>query len=500
MKQTAAALILAGLLTGLAGCTRKTAVPAPVPASLTDSPERLRADLERIFDDPNFALALWGVEVLSLDRGDVLYSRNANKLLVPASNNKVLTGAVALVRLGPEFHWTTQVSAEGTLEGNVLRGNLWVAGAGDPSMAPRFTGGDPFRTFKDWAARLREKGVTRIEGNLIGDGRAFDDRMLGDSWEWDDLAFGYAAPISALQFNENLVTLQITPGASPGAPAIIRQSPLDDYVSLEGKVITGPSGSDSDIAAERGEVGETVHIRGTVPFGGGLVTQTIAVKQPTRYFLTALQKTLAGEGIQCSPCEKAAPERGAPLPALSPLFAYQSPALQVLLKALLKVSQNLYAESLARTLGLSLAGEGSFAKAHGVVEETLRGMAVDRGTYFYADGSGLSRRNLVSADVMVRILKYMQRHRHSAVFFDALPVAGVDGTIASRMKGTRAENNAHAKTGTLTWVRSLSGYVRTADGELLVFSMIANNFLASNRAVEYLQDSAVERLANFTRK
>ena len=500
MKRLATSLLLAAFLAGHAGCARKAVAPPPGPARAADSPERLRADLDRIFDDPNFALAQWGVEILSLDRGDLLYARNAGKLYMPASNNKVLTSAVALVRLGPDFRWTTRLSAEGNVEDGVLRGNLWVIGAGDPAMAPRFTQNDPSRTFKDWASRLREKGVKRIEGNLVGDGRAFDDRMLGDSWEWDDLAFGYAAPVSALQFNENLVTLEIVPGPSTGAPATVRQIPLASYLTLEGGVSTGPPDGEASVEAERGEGGESVKIRGAVPAGGSAVTRTLAVRQPIAYFLTALRQALVAEGIACSPCGAVMPPRGAPQPVLSPLFEHQSPALPDVLKPLLKVSQNLYAESLVRTLGLTFGGEGSFAKGRDVAEETLRGMAVEKGTYFYADGSGLSRRNLVSADVMVRILKYMHRHRHSALFHEALPIAGVDGTVASRMKGTRAENNARAKTGTITYVRSLSGYVRTADGELLVFSMIANNFLVSSRAAEYVQDSAVERLAGFSRK
>ncbi len=166
----------------------------------------------------------------------------------------------------------------------------------------------------------------------------------------------------------------------------------------------------------------------------------------------------------------------------------------------MKVSQNLYAETLARSLGLAVDGQGTFDKGREVVEATLGRMGIEKSSYLYADGSGLSRRNLITADLLVRIFKFMYHQKDLAVFYDALPIAGMDGTIYARMKGTRAENNAHAKTGTIFAVRSLSGYIRTADGEMLAFAMIANNFLVSGRAAEYVQDAAAVRLANFSRK
>jgi D-alanyl-D-alanine carboxypeptidase/D-alanyl-D-alanine-endopeptidase (penicillin-binding protein 4) len=164
------------------------------------------------------------------------------------------------------------------------------------------------------------------------------------------------------------------------------------------------------------------------------------------------------------------------------------------------VSQNLYAETLTRTLGLKFHSEGSFARGKEVVEAALHDMSIEKGTYFYADGSGLSRRNLITADQLVRIFKFMYRHKYFQQFYDALPVGGVDGTIAGRLKGTKAENNVHGKTGSIAYVRALSGYVRTGDGEMLAFSMLANNFLVTSKMAEYVQDSVLERLANFTRK
>jgi D-alanyl-D-alanine carboxypeptidase/D-alanyl-D-alanine-endopeptidase (penicillin-binding protein 4) len=483
----------------MVGCALHSAVTITPASQIANARALLHDDLDRIFSDANFASAQWGVEVVSLDRGEILYERNSGRLSMPASNNKILTASSALIRLGPDFRYATRVMTDGEVVGETLKGNLVIVGAGDPSTAARFHEGDPFRVFNDWAVRLKEKGVRILEGDILGDDRAFGDSMLGVGWEWDDLAYGYAAPVSALQFNENLVTLEISPGDAVGSPATIKQLPLPDYLAVECRVVTAAPETEAQIDVARGKESNSIVLRGAVPWKSKPARQTVAVESPVDYYLRALKQALAGAGIEVAAAQTWA-LRETSLRPLVLLWTHESPPLAEIVKQTLKVSQNLYAETLARTLGLALRGEGSFAAGKAVVEEALRDMAIESGSYAYVDGSGLSRLDLVSADTMVRIFKFMYRHRYFQQFYDALPIAGVDGTIGSRMKGTRAENNAHAKTGSIAYVRSLSGYVRTADGEMLVFSMIANNFLVSSRAAEYVQDAAVERLASFTRK
>ncbi len=462
-----------------------------------DALGQLRQDLARVFDDVSFGNAQWGVEIASLDNGQVLFERHSARLYMPASNNKLLTGAAALVRLGPDFRFQTRIMTDGTASGGVLRGNLVVVGAGDPATAPRFHGGDPFRVFRDWAGQLKQRGISRIEGKLVGDDGAFAEPPVGRAWAWDDLAYGYAAPVTALQFNENLLTLEVTPGPAPGTPAGVRVLPVPDFLNVEASVTTAAAGTLPNLDLLRGE-GETVRVAGTVPAGGAPVERTVAVRSPAHLYLTALRRVLDEEGIAVA--DGISATRNSDLSHLTMLWSHASPPLAEILKPLLKVSQNLYAETMARTMGLEASGSGSFAKGREVVEQVLGLMGIERGGYAYADGSGLSRLNLVSADLVVRLLKYMHRHPSFPQFYDALPVAGVDGTIAERMKGTRAANNVRAKTGTLAYVRSLSGYVETADGETLAFSMIANNFLVSSASAEYVQDTALQRLATFSRK
>ena len=488
---------LVPLLLLVSGCAPRAAVRAPALAPVNAVPN-LHAELERIFSDANFAAAQWGVEIVSLDRGDTLYERNSGRLYMPASNNKVVTTSAALARLGPDFHYETRVLTDGTIAEGVLRGNLIVVGAGDPSLAPRFWSGDPFHVFAEWAGKLKGLGVLAIEGDLVGDDSAFQEQGIGTGWEWDDLAYGYAAPVSALQFNENLATVEISPGKGERDSALVKASPIGDYISITADLTTGAAGSESQIDIERGEAGETLVIRGSIPAGSRTLKQDVAVRYPTVYFLHALKQSLANAGIDVSRCGTR-PSRGAGQAAASTLWTQTSPRLVEIVKPLLKVSQNLYAEALARTMGNVLRRQGTFVQGKSVVEEALSIMAVPKGTYSYSDGSGLSRLNLVSADMMVRILKYMSRQKYFPEFYDALPIAGVDGTISDRMKGTRAENNVHAKTGSIAHVRALSGYVRTADGEMLAFSMLVNNFLVPSRSAEYVMDTALEVLANFKR-
>ncbi len=479
------------------GCAARPPGRPAAPAHTADALGQLRLDLAGIFDDANFGNAQWGVEIVSLDNDQVLFERNSTRLYMPASNNKLLTGAAALVRLGPDFRFQTHIMTDGTVSGGVLRGNLVVVGAGDPTTASRFHGGDPFRVFRDWAGQLKQMGISNIEGKLVGDDGAFAEPSIGRAWAWDDLAYGYAAPVTALQFNENLLTLEVTPGPVPGASAGVMVLPVPDFLTVEASVTTAAAGTLPDLDLLRGE-GETLRVTGTLPAGGAPVERTVAVRSPARLYLTALRRVLEEEGITVTGGTSAT--RNSDLSHLTLLWSHSSPPLAEILKPLFKVSQNLYAETMARTLGVAVSGTGSFAKGREVVEQVLGLMGIQRGSYTYADGSGLSRLNLISADLVVRLLKYVHRHPSFPQFYDALPVAGVDGTIADRMKGTRAANNVRAKTGTLANVRSLSGYVATADGETLVFSMIANNFLVSSASAEYVQDTALQRLATFSRR
>ena len=465
----------------------------------TDSLNRLRIDLDRIFSDGKFAGADWGVQVYSLDRSESLYERNPARLFIPASNTKIITAVVALLRLGPDYTFRTLLLTDGSVLDGTLNGNLIIAGFGDPSITVETPEEDPLVTFRQWASILKAAGIRKITGDIIGDGGSFEKPMLGQGWAWDDLSEGYAAPISALQFNGNRLWLEITPRKITGVAPSIGLKPLSDYWIVENQLITKQESDKARIEIDRNQTDESIVIRGSVPANAAESTRAVAVLDPVRYYLSALKHVLAAENIDVLACG-IRETRDAEPKALSLLWTHTSPPLSEIMKPLLKDSLNLYAETLTRTLGMELNGSGSFSAGKEIVEETLSRMAIDKNRYSYADGSGLSRRNLASAEMLVRILRSLYRHPHFSNFYDALAIAGQDGTLKNRMKGSKAENNVHAKTGSLSYVSSISGYIKTMDGEMLAFSMIANNFLLPKSEADAAQDKALKNLAQFSRK
>ncbi|UCC82988.1 MAG: D-alanyl-D-alanine carboxypeptidase/D-alanyl-D-alanine-endopeptidase [Gemmatimonadota bacterium] len=494
-----------------AACAPAGAGPAePGPATPVGA---LRAELEAIFADPAFHNAHWGVMVQSLETGEMIYRQNAEKLFMPASNNKLLTAAVVLARLGPDYRYRTLVATNGSVdEDGVLTGDLVVVGGGDPAISERFYEDDTAAPFRDWADSLRALGVTRIAGDIVGDDNLYDDVHLGPGWSWDYLDDYYAAEIGALLYNEGVVTYKIMPGDSAGAPAEVIALPPTEYLSVDFDVVTVADSSihfpergplpGTVVRSERSPFSNQARIWGSIWTGRDTVTRYIAAHNPTLFFVSVLKEILEGEGIEIAglPIDIDSLAAESQTDSLAPLFVHESPLLSEIVIPFLKRSQNQIGEMLLRHVGAEDSDDGSVRAGRSAVEATLSGWGITESSYIYVDGSGLSRYNYLSPDAVVRLLRVMYRRPEFDAFYEALPIAGVDGTIDSRMRGTRAEDNARAKTGYIANSRALSGYVTTLDGEVLAFSMIANNFDESIDAAEYLQDLAVERLANFTRR
>jgi serine-type D-Ala-D-Ala carboxypeptidase/endopeptidase (penicillin-binding protein 4) len=372
-----------------------------------------------------------------------------------------------------------------------------VVGRGDPTFSQHVIGGaDVLASLRPWADSLRARGIRAVAGRVAGDGSWFADAPLGRGWAWDDLADSYAAPVGALQFNEGFAVLEVTPGDSAGAAARLAFAPTGAPLRLFGAVATAPRDSNvNSVDFSRAPFTDSVTISGRVSAGHRPVRLEVAVPDPVRFFEAALTQVLREAGI-------AVLGQTAPAPTASvadTLFVWQSAPLREILPVLLKPSQNQVAETLLRTLGGQTRDVASVDSGRAAVRDVLRDFGVPDDAYVIADGSGLSRYDYVAPETLARILLAMARRPDFDLFYQALPIAGVDGTIAGRMRGTAAANNVHAKTGSIANVRSLSGYVTTADGERLVFVMIANHFTVSRRVVEVVQDHVLERLANFRR-
>jgi serine-type D-Ala-D-Ala carboxypeptidase/endopeptidase (penicillin-binding protein 4) len=443
-----------------------------------------------VFGAPIMSRGVWGVD-----------TRDAGRLMMPASNMKIVTLAAAAEVLGWDYRFTTTLETSAPIESGVLNGDVYVRGGGDPSINAR--DGRAAAVLDEWASALRAAGIQEINGRIVGDDQAFDDEGIGQGWAWDYLQFGYAAPVGALQFNENLASLAVRPGAQAGDPAEVTLSP-GAGLRLMNRVATVPSGSPNELAYRRRIDEPILEVTGSVTTDSKPLNRTVAVVNPTLYFAQSLKDALIERGIRVSGPAVDLDDIAAELmasPERRVLVATQSPTLREIAVVLMKVSQNLYAETLVKAMGSARGGLGTFDGGLAAVRATLASWNLPQDSFVLADGSGLSRNNYVTAQALTSILeRTFKTERDRDPFYASLPIAGKDGTVSTRMRRTRAEGNAVAKTGSIANVRSLSGYVHTRDGETLVFSILANDFVIPAATVNWIADLAVEHLANFTRR
>ena len=475
-----------------------SATPTTVRLKPDTTIENLRRDIDALIDAPALARSYWGVLVKSLRSGETLYERNARRLLMPASNMKIVTLAAAAERLGWNYTYETALFAAGTTADGTLHGDLVVVGSGDPSLTAG--GGDAL--FAEWADALKRAGIRTVTGRVIGDDNAFEDNGLGFGWSWDDLPDDYAAAVSALQFNENTVDVAIAPGPSPGDSAGVSVAPAGSGLTIVNSVTTSASGGPIAIRTHRLPGSMRLALTGTIAAGASPAALAVSVDNPTLFFATALRTALIARGIDVRGAAvdiddiSNVPPRAGP-----PLATHRSPPLSTLARRLMKDSQNLYAETFLKTLSARAGAvpateEGGRRDAAAALQPW--GVAPD--SLIQRDGSGLSRYDYVTADALVTILAHIAGdERLRGPFAASLPIAGRDGSLANRMKGTRAEGNARAKTGSMSNVRGLSGYVTAASGEPLVFSILANNFDVPGPAITATEDAIVVRLAAFER-
>jgi D-alanyl-D-alanine carboxypeptidase/D-alanyl-D-alanine-endopeptidase (penicillin-binding protein 4) len=494
----------AAVVIGLLGGCATTGGGVPV-SEYTLSRTDVRRLADSLVNSERFANAHWGVLIVHPAGGDTLYSHEADKLFMPASNQKIITTAVAFAQLGAEFRFSTLVGTRGEVRDGILVGDLVVVGRGDPSVSTQMRM-DAMAPLRDLADSLIARGIRRVAGHLVEGGDAFPGPNISTGWEWDDLDAAYGAGVDQLTFNEGFARVVIRGGASPGAAAIVTTSPMANHPAVRNDAVTvaapptpaQPETLDSSqrprIRMSRDTLTGGIAVTGAIAVGDSSVA-TISLRDPAHAYLLALRDAMLERGIAI---DSGIGRRLADsaLAVLDTLVVMQSPPLREILPFLSKPSQNQIAEILFKTLALERTGVGSPDSARRVVDRQLRAWGADSTGFVVHDGSGLSRYNVVSPRTIVRVLDAMRRDSLFAVYAASFPVAGVDGTLETRMRGTPAEGNVRAKTGTLTRARSLSGYVTTRDGELLMFSMLANNFTTPVSEVTRAQDILTTALAS----
>lgn len=464
-------LLLAGLLLAvLVGGA--AAAPGPVA-------ERL----DELFSDRQLASASIGALVVATGTGEVLYESSPDRSLVPASNMKLITAVVALDRLKAHFRFTTELRADGapTNQGWVV-GDLYLRGGGDPTLTHADLDG--------LAAQLASRGVTRIAGGIVADDTVFPGPPLGSGWAWDNETYAYSAQVSGLAVDGNAVVAEVRGGAVAGAACDLVLDPPSGYLELASDCVTGGLDCGRPVVFRR-RAQNVVATTGPVPLGES-VSARISLEDPPLYAAALLQGSLARHGVLVA---------GGPMPGATPepsvcLAAHTSPALSAILVMMNKPSDNNVAEALLRTIAHASDRPGTATDGAEIARGRLAAWGIETGSLRLCDGSGLSRYNLLTARALVALLRHTADDPELRGPLEAsLPLAGADGTLAKRMRGTPAEGVVRAKTGSLRGVSALSGYVDGNQERILTFSFLVNNYTCSASVVRRIQDRACEILA-----
>lgn len=481
----------------LTACSSSKQLQIAQPAGGARSLAELRLRIEQVLNDRALAHAMTGIKIVSLRTGEVFYERNADLLAHPASNQKLLTSATALSVLGPAYIFCTSVACDSAqkIEG-AIAGDLYLIGRGNPDLTDK----DLFGL----AQNLAQMGVKEIRGNLVCDDFYFDDLRWGNGWMWDDDPSTDEPRLSALTVNDNAVTVRVTPADTAGKPARVQIVPPTDHVTLVNTSITVKRQTQFDslqlppllITRHWQQNENTVLVSGGVAQNESPQEETLNILYPEIYCGKLFRDALRTAGITL----QGQVLRGAAPAKIKILAEHRGPMMPILIN-LNKVSDNLTAELLLKTLGAERLGQpGTAAKGIRVMRQFFSSAGIDTNAVYSADGSGVSHYNLVTPANLVNLLTAMWKNfaiRNE--FVATLPIAGVDGTLRGRMKGTVAANVLHAKTGTLSAVSTLSGYTTTAEGEELAFSFMMQHFLTSGRAVRSIQDRLGVELSGFRR-
>ena len=482
----------------------------------------------RILAEPGVNHAHWGISVIALS-GRPIYALNDGQYFNPASNAKLFTTAAAFALLPSGLTFTTLVSSSAPVNNTgEVRGDVTIFGVGDPNMSARTMPfglktertGPPLAALEDMADQIVRHGVHSISGDIVGDDTWFVFEPYGPGWSWDDLQWGYGAPVSALTVNDNEVYLNAVPAAQVGEPAVASWLPATAYYTLQNSLVTAPPGDPGKPGIERSPGAMTVRLFGRTPLGQQGVHAALAIEDPADYAAKSLRALLLARGVQVSGTARAQhrlssetsdfltaqqqpvalhPISIQTVQAANPgqflLASHVSPPLGDDLVVTNKVSQNLHAEITLRTLGKLESSDGSLLEGTRVVRQFLISAGIAPGDFVLFDGCGLSTQDLVTPRAFTTLLAYAARQSWGEAFRTSLPVGGVDGSLSARFKQPLLDGKVFAKTGTLGEARGLSGYVIAASGQTVAFSIMCTDHAPSQPADRAAMDKIVAAIA-----
>ena len=478
----------------------------------------VRADVERFLQRAEAALSAagpdkgaWGVLVADAATGDVLYARNPDTYFMPASNAKLFTTALALATLGPDYRVHTTVASSGAPDANgVLNGDLVLIGRGDANLSNRKfpygkkeeREGPPEKVLVEFAGAVAARGVKEITGDVIADDSMFQHEKFPSGWLVDDILWSYGAAVSAIAVNDNTFTLTLRPGAREGEPAWCEAGLAGDFYAVENLIRTGARGSEEKLAVARDPGSRVIRVSGSMPLDAQPRKLSIAVEEPGEYAASLLARLLKARGVKVNGRARARhagdPElAGTPAPQ-TVLAEHTSVPLADDIRLTNKNSENLHAELLLLLAAHEKAGARNYEEALKFAADFFKAAGIADGDVVLSDGSGLSRKDLVTPRAIVHLLRYASTQPWSELYRSSLPVAGEDGTLLERMKNTPAAGRVFAKTGTIGHVNSLSGYATTVRGTQILFSILGNNnnlhAQDANRVLDAIVLAMVEEL------
>jgi D-alanyl-D-alanine carboxypeptidase/D-alanyl-D-alanine-endopeptidase (penicillin-binding protein 4) len=475
----------------------------PSPAAVTAAPGNATAHfadrVDAILAPPTVNKGEWGILIADASSGEILYAKNSESYFVPASNMKLLTTAVALDTLGTAYRFRTTLETDGRVAQGILHGDLVLVGRGDPNLSNRKFpydtkeefDGPPEKVLIELCDQIVARGVKQISGDIIGDDSYFPRERYPDGWEIDDMVWEYGAAVSAIVVDDNTVTLTLTPGLRVGRATQANVEPRGAEFVVKNETTTIPAGEKekSDLRLTREPGSQTVVISGGLALGSAPRKLILAIQEPAQHAATLLAKLLAERGVKFRGKIRAIHEPDPAENKRTVLAEHVSLPLGDTVKLVNKISQNLHAEVLLRTAARQ---QGPWATPEDLPkfpEAFYAKAGIPPGDVIQTDGSGLSRHDLVTPRAFVALLQYAQKQSWFAAYFASLPVAGIDGTLNERMKNTVVNGRIHAKTGSVTHVRGLSGYADTPSGRRLIFSFLTNNQAATGHEIRDTIDS-----------
>ena len=426
----------------------------------------------------------WGLLIVDAQTGETLYEKNADSYFVPASNMKLFTTALALAKLGPEYKFHTTLETHGAISPDgALTGDVFLVGRGDPNLSNRKFpyelkeefDGPPEKVLAELADALVARGVKEISGDVIGDDSYFPRERYPNGWEIDDMVWEYGAAISAIVVDDNTVALTLTPGEKMGDPVNATVAPLTPDFSLQNDVTTSAADVKSDLTLTREPGASLVVVRGTMPAKSTPRKLVLAIEEPALHAASLLAGLLAERGVKIDGKIRTAHVADTDPAPRKVLAEHVSVPLGDSVQLINKISQNLHAEMLLRTAARQIGMWSTPEDLQKVPRDFYAAAGIAPDDVIQTDGSGLSRHDLVTPRAVVTLLKYAQGQTWFAPYFASLPVAGIDGSLQDRLKGTVAAGRIHAKTGSVEHVRTLSGFAETPSGRRLIFSFLSNN-------------------------